>query len=105
MTKTIKKLKHHFWHEIDQKDWLLLWTTIVFFGFVSVGLVSILLGRSIDESYIELLKMVSNVIMSVVAGVFGLNIAAEFKKDKEVVTETTENTSERYEQMNGEGRV
>lgn len=83
MGEEIKRRFKAFWNDsegLSHKDWLLLWSTLVFFGFISVGLVFLLLEKKIDELYIELLKMVSNVVMSIVAGVFGLNIASEIKK-------------------------
>ena len=104
-------MRKYFWSDdLDHKDWLLLWSTIIFFGFVAVGLISILLGVPIDENYIELLKMVSQVIMVIVTGVFGVNFATEIRKPKEVEKVDTTNSDfpqvrEKREYFDEEGRL
>lgn len=78
----MSKLKH-FLNDRDgvsQRDFLLVISAGVFFLFVSVGLIMILLGRTIDSMYLELLGTVSPVVIAITTGIFGIQITQEIKK-------------------------
>jgi uncharacterized membrane protein YqjE len=64
---------------LNRRDFLLIVSSLVFFGFVLVGLILILLNHQIDDKYIELLGMVSPVVMTIVAGLFGVQAVQEFR--------------------------
>jgi uncharacterized membrane protein YqjE len=65
---------------LNRRDFLLIVSSLVFFGFVLVGLILILLNHQIDDKYIELLDMVSPVVMTIVGGLFGVQAVQEFRK-------------------------
>jgi uncharacterized membrane protein YraQ (UPF0718 family) len=65
---------------LNRRDFLLIISSFVFFGFVLVGLILILLNHQIDDKYIELLSMVSPVVMTIVGGLFGVQAVQEFRK-------------------------
>ncbi len=68
---------------MSARDYLLLLSTTVFFAFVVVGLVLVLAGIDIDDMYLALLEMVAPVVMTIVAGLFGVQAIETFKKPKE----------------------
>jgi hypothetical protein len=71
-----------FWNDKDglsSKDYLLLISSTVFFGFVFIGLVLVLLDKPIDNMYLQLLDMVSPVIMTICGGVFGVQAVEKFR--------------------------
>lgn len=59
----------------SEKDFLLAISAGVFFLFVTVGLIMALFQQEISLMYLSLLDMVSPVVMTIVGGVFGINIA------------------------------
>ena len=63
---------------LSAKDYLLLISTVIFFIFISVGLIMVLVGRKIDEMYLSLLEMVVPVVMTVVGGVMGVQAVETF---------------------------
>jgi uncharacterized membrane protein YraQ (UPF0718 family) len=64
---------------LNRRDFLLIISSLVFFGFVLVGLILILLNHQIDDKYIDLLGMVSPVVMTIVGGLFGVQAVHEFR--------------------------
>ncbi|MBU8715378.1 hypothetical protein KM924_23025 [Brevibacillus parabrevis] len=78
---------------VSEKDYLLLASTTVFFLFVAIGLVLVLMGRTIDAMYVTLLDMVAPVLMTITGGVFGVRAVQEFRK----VPETNEKEAEDYD--------
>lgn len=83
---------------ISARDYLLIISTVVFFGFITVGLVLLLLNKSIDPMYIELLGMVDAPLMTIVAGIMSINgvqIYADSKKSSNTVKKE-ESSSETY---------
>lgn len=79
----------HFLNDSDgfsSKDYLLLISTLVFFGFITTGLVMVLTNKALDPMYIELLKMLDAPLMTIIAGVMsvnGIQIYANSKKKEE----------------------
>ena len=78
----------HFLNDRDgfsSRDYLLLISTVVFFGFITIGLVMLLCNQRIDPMYIELLSMVDAPLMTIVAGIMsvnGIQIYTENKKEE-----------------------
>lgn len=67
------------------KDYLLVISTVVFFGFIVVGLVLVLFGIPIHDDYIKLLDMVDLPLMTIIGSVVGYGITEKIvdsKKDK-----------------------
>lgn len=67
---------------ISQKDYLLLFSTTIFFVFILIGLVLTLLGKEISNTYLHLVDMVAPVLMTITGGVFGVSAVQEFKKER-----------------------
>jgi positive regulator of sigma E activity len=65
---------------VSEKDYLLLVSTTVFFLFVAVGLVLVLMGRTLDAMYVTLLDMVAPVLMTITGGVFGVRAVQEYRR-------------------------
>jgi hypothetical protein len=65
---------------VSEKDYLLLVSTTVFFLFVAVGLVLVLMGRTLDAMYVTLLDMVAPVLMTITGGVYGVRAVQEFRR-------------------------
>lgn len=65
---------------VSERDYLLLASTTVFFLFVAVGLVLVLMGRTLDAMYVTLLEMVAPVLMTITGGVFGVRAVQEYRK-------------------------
>ena len=78
----------HFLNDKDglsSRDYLLIISTAVFFGFITIGLVMLLFNQRIDPMYIELLGMVDAPLMTIVAGIMsvnGIQIYTENKKEE-----------------------
>ncbi|UYZ12129.1 hypothetical protein A6764_22175 [Brevibacillus sp. WF146] len=72
---------------LSEKDYLLLVSTTVFFLFVAVGLVLVLMGRTLDPMYVTLLDMVAPVLMTVAGGVYGVRAVQEFRKQPQTADE------------------
>lgn len=91
MTKGKRKRKH-FLNDKDglsAKDYLLLSSTTVFFAFVIIGLVMAACNRPLDPMYLSLLEMVAPVVMTVVAGVMGVQAVESFRRPDEIGPEET----------------
>jgi hypothetical protein len=78
MSKTKQKIKTFLSDGLSERDFLLIISAGVFFLFVTVGLIMVLFNQQIDPLYLSLLDMVSPVIMVIVGGLFGVNIAETF---------------------------
>lgn len=81
--KKRKKKRTHFLNDKDglsAKDYLLLSSTTVFFAFVILGLVMAAFNRPFDTTYLALLEMVAPVVMTVVAGVMGVQAVESFRQ-------------------------
>lgn len=72
---------------VSERDYLLLASTTVFFLFVAVGLVLVLMGRTLDAMYVTLLDMVAPVLMTITGGVFGVRAVQEYRKRPDPKTE------------------
>lgn len=69
------------------RDYLLVISTMVFFGFVSVGLIMVLIGKDMSTMYIDILNMVDAPLMTIIAGVMGVSgiqVIADSKKEQNV---------------------
>lgn len=64
------------------KDYLLIISTVVFFGFIVIGLIMILMGLPIHENYIDLLNMVDSPLMVIVGGIFSINVTEKIVSSK-----------------------
>lgn len=75
---------------LSAKDYLLLISTGVFFLALTVGFVSVLIGRPLGEEYFALLGAADAVVITVVGGVMAVNTAEVLKrpKDDEKLTES-----------------
>ena len=56
------------------KDYLLIISTVVFFGFITIGLILILCGIPIDDDYMKLIGMVDAPLMVIVGGIMSINV-------------------------------
>lgn len=63
---------------LSAKDYLLIVSTTIFFLFIGIGLVLVLIGKTIDAMYLSLLDMVVPVVMTVVGGVMGVQAVESF---------------------------
>lgn len=81
---------------VSERDFLIVVSVGVFFLFVSVALIMLLFQKEINPMYLELLDMVSPVVMTIVAAVFGTSVAeiVANRPKREVIKETviTDNT-------------
>ena len=76
----------HFLNDKDglsMKDYLMLVSSIVFFLFITIGLVLVLFEHTLDPVYLDLLDTVSPVIMTIVGGVFGVQAVETFRRKEE----------------------
>ena len=84
----------HFLNDKDglsMKDYLMLISSIVFFLFITVGLILVLVEHEVDPMYIDLLDTLSPVIMTITGGVFGVTAVETFKRREKPEKETSEN--------------
>lgn len=93
---------------LSEKDYLMTISTGVFFIFVSIGLIMILLQKTFDPMYLSLLNMVSEVVMTIVISVFGVDgigkVTSYLEKKEEnrdstmikTTVETVENSESGY---------
>ena len=78
------------------KDYLLLISTVIFFGFITIGPVLILCGISINEDYMKLLEMVDTPLMVIISAVTGSNMV-QYVTDKKSVTSSKETKNKENE--------
>ncbi len=78
-----KKQKKSFLSDgVNEREYLLIISTSVFFLFVAIGLILTLLGRKIDGMYLSLLDMVSPVVMMIVGSIFAVSGVEAFTNRK-----------------------
>ena len=79
---------------LSAKDYLLLVSTGVFFVALTVGFISVLIGRPLGEEYFALLGAADAVVISVVGGVMSVNVAEIIRRPKDNVDSTQNKTEE-----------
>lgn len=79
---------------ISQKDYLLVFSTSIFFVFILIGLIMSLLGKAISQTYLDLLYMVAPVLMTITGGVFGVSAVQEFKKERKQLDTQEQNDTQ-----------
>jgi len=74
---------------ISAKDYLLIISTAVFFGFVIIGLILALGNVSISDNYMELLNLTAEPLMVIVGGIMGVQAVEVFanRNRKETVVD------------------
>lgn len=65
----------HFWEDgVNERDWLILLTSIVFFGGIFIGLiltiVGMFMGFELPDKYLQLIEAMDVVIVTIVGGLF-----------------------------------
>ena len=73
---------------LSAKDYLLLVSTGVFVVALTVGFISVLIGRPLGEEYFALLGAADAVVITVVGGVMAVNTAEVLKRPKDDVKST-----------------
>lgn len=73
---------------VSAKDYLLLVSTGVFFLALTVGFISVLIGRPLGDEYFALLGAADAVVITVVGGVMSVNVAEVLKRPKDDVKST-----------------
>jgi len=97
----IESKNGNFWSNgINEKEYLLIISTTMFFAFVATGLIMLLLGKEIDEMYLSLLDMVSPVVMLIVGSVFAVTGVQAFtnRKSSSVEINRSQNTNQMQNQ-------
>ena len=87
----------HFWEDgINERDWLVLLTSAVFFGSIFIGVTISILSMFMDIElppvYIELIKTMDIPITTIVGGIFANKVAQTIvtKKDTDNVSNSVE---------------
>ena len=79
---------------LSAKDYLLLVSTGVFFVALTVGFISVLIGRPLGEEYFALLGAADAVVITVVGGVMSVNVAEIIRRPKDDADSTQNKTEE-----------
>lgn len=67
---------------VSARDYLLVLSTLVFFGFISLGLIKVLVGKEISESYLSLLDLMTPTIVTIIGSVMSVHAFESFNSSR-----------------------
>ena len=90
---------------VSERDYLILITSIVFFGGIAIGLFTTLLGMfmgfELPDKYIQLVEAMDTVIITIVGGLFTVKATQTLVNRKPNNNSDNENSSEANNQSEG----